>query len=90
MPPAGWPQPKLAETRAKDAIGKPLRAIACTDVKGGVLYLCEWQNGARKFLSAAAVTPEIILPFLEVSVLIVNANNVDVIDFRGNHTFYNY
>lgn len=84
MPPAGWPQPKLIEMRPETAFGKPVRAIACTDVKGGIAYLCEWQNGARKILSTAAVSPAIVLPFLDASIRIQDATDVNGDNFRGN------
>lgn len=88
MPPAGWSQPKLAEMCPEDAIGKPVRAICCTDVKGGIAYVCEWQNGARKILSTAAASPAIVLPFLDASIRIQDAIDVNGNDFRGNYTFF--
>lgn len=90
LPPVGWPQPQLTEVRPEEAIGKPLRVIGCTDVKGGITYVCEWANGARKILSAAAVAPEIVLPFLEGFTLHVNARNVNAGHYRCKYTFPNF
>lgn len=76
MPPMRCLQSRIVEVDKENAKGKPSRAIACTNVKGGLAYMCEWNNGARKILTATAVAPDVVIPFLESFVVISNANHI--------------
>lgn len=90
MPQVGWPQPKIGDVRPETAIGKPARVIGCTDVKNGIAYVCEWQNGAQKIMSSTAVSPDLVQTFLERATSMVNAKDVNQEHFRCNDTISNF